>query len=94
MKRKMQLPREIKILAGLYSFTGFYCLPIATLLLYAIMAGRWWLYAELFMILVAVVFAFFLVAYGLLRRERWARTLGFVLSGLATGTMLLTLMPI
>ena len=90
----MPLPREIKILAGLYSFSGLYCAAIAELLLYTVMMGQWFLVRELFVIVVGVSLAFFLVAYGLLRRERWARTLGFVLSGLATVAMLLMLVPI
>ena len=88
----MQLPREIKILAGLYSFSGLYCSLFAAWMFYWMAnTGGWGFLIIPFTSLLPPCLVFFLVTYGVLKRSGWARTLGLVLSGGTVALMLLAL---
>ncbi len=74
--------REIRMLAGLYSFSGLYCLLFVGWMLWWMVASRGgWIFLITSLIYVlGVCFAFFYAAFGVLRGRGWARTFGLVLS--------------
>jgi hypothetical protein len=82
--------REIRMLAGLYSFSGLYCLLFVGWMLWWMVASRggWIFLIMQFTLLLGVCLAFFFVTYGVLKGRGWARTLGLILSGGAIAFML------
>ncbi len=90
MKRKMQLPREIRILAGLYSFSGLYVSLLVGWMLWwmATTPGGWLFFVGPLTWVPWICFAFFCAAFGVLRGRGWARWLGFFLSAVTIIVML------
>ncbi len=92
LSREMVHSIEIKVLGGLYGFNGFFCfIYVVWLSWYMLASNGWILFFMYFTWLAVICLAFFLTAYGVLRRRNWARPLGLILSIGSVAFMLLSL---